>query len=139
MKRLIVSVLALSALQTIQASDYDYLTIVETDGTRTSLTAVGLSITFSDGYIMANSTGNDGIDANGNLYIKGGNVFAIATTQPEVALDANTEGGYNLYISGGSDVSLSTYSSGGGMGGGGNNPGGGGPGGGGPGGGGPGR
>lgn len=53
MKRLIVSVLALSALQTIQASDYDYLTIVETVGTRTSLTAVGLSITFSDGNLVA--------------------------------------------------------------------------------------
>lgn len=40
-------------MQSIQAADYDYLTIVETDGTRTSLTAVGLTITFSDGSLVA--------------------------------------------------------------------------------------
>ena len=34
-------------MATVHAEDYYYLTIVETDGTKTSLTAVGLSMTFS--------------------------------------------------------------------------------------------
>ena len=34
-------------MATVHAEDYYYLTIVETDGTKTSLTAVGLSLTFS--------------------------------------------------------------------------------------------
>ena len=59
-----------------------------------------------DAYVMANSTGNDGLDANGNLYIEGGNVVAIAATSPEVALDANTEGRYQLIITGGNIVAI---------------------------------
>jgi len=39
------------------AADYAYLTLTEQDGTKTSLTAVGLTITFSDGNLVAtNST-----------------------------------------------------------------------------------
>lgn len=57
--------------------------------------------TISGGYVMGNSTGNDGLDANGNFYIKGGNVFAVAKGSPEVGIDANTEGGCKLYITGG--------------------------------------
>ncbi len=59
-----------------------------------------------DAYVMANSTGNDGLDANGNLYIEGGNVVAIAASSPEVALDANTEGRYQLIITGGNIVAI---------------------------------
>ena len=55
---------------------------------------------------MGNSSGNDGLDANGNFYIKGGNVFAVATRQPEVGIDANTEGGYKLYITSGNIVAI---------------------------------
>ena len=66
-------------------------------------------MTISGGYIMANSSGNDGIDANGNLTITGGNVFAVAARQPEVGLDANTEGGYKLYISGGNVVAIGGF------------------------------
>ena len=61
---------------------------------------------------MANSSGNDGLDANGNLYIKSGNVFAVATSSPEVGIDANTEGGYKLYISGGNVVAIGGFESG---------------------------
>ena len=53
------------------------------------------------GYICAYSTGNDGLDANGNLYIEGGLVYAICSGSPEVAIDANTEGGKKLYVNGG--------------------------------------
>lgn len=63
-------------------------------------------MTISGGTIMAHSTGNDGLDANGNMYIKGGLVYAICSGSPEVALDANTEGGYKLYIQGGTIIAL---------------------------------
>ena len=53
------------------------------------------------GYVCAYSTGNDGLDANGNLYIEGGLVYAIGGGSPEVAIDANTEGGKKLYVNGG--------------------------------------
>ena len=53
------------------------------------------------GQVCAYSTGNDGLDANGNLYIEGGVVYAIGSGSPEVALDANTEGGCRLYVNGG--------------------------------------
>ena len=58
-------------------------------------------MTISDGYVCAYSTGNDGLDSNGNMYIKGGVIYAVCSGSPEVALDANTEGGYKLYVSGG--------------------------------------
>ena len=63
-------------------------------------------MTISGGYVMAHSTGNDGLDANGNCYIKGGVVYAIGTTTPEVGIDANTEEGYKLYVQGGTIVAI---------------------------------
>ena len=58
-------------------------------------------LTISDGFVCAYSTGNDGLDSNGNMYIKGGVVYAVSAGGAEVAVDANTEGGYKLYYSGG--------------------------------------
>jgi len=58
------------------------------------------------GYIFVKGSNNDAMDANGNMYIKGGLVYAIGATNPEVALDANTEGGYKLYISGGTIIAV---------------------------------
>ena len=63
-------------------------------------------MTISDGFVCAYSTGNDGLDSNGNMYIKGGVVYAISAGGAEVALDANTEGGYKLYVSGGTLFAL---------------------------------
>ena len=68
--------------------------------------------TISDGYVYGNSTGNDGLDANGNFYINGGNVVAIAAGSPEVGIDANTEGGKKLYITGGNVVAIGGFESG---------------------------
>ena len=62
------------------------------------------TMTITGGYICAYSTGNDGLDANGNCYISGGVVYAIGKSSPEVAIDANTEGGYKLYIQEGATV-----------------------------------
>ena len=63
-------------------------------------------LTISGGYVCGYSTGNDGLDSNGNMYIKGGVVYAICKGSPEVGLDANTEGGYKLYLTGGTVVAI---------------------------------
>lgn len=63
-------------------------------------------LTISGGYVYARSTNNDGIDANGNCYLKGGLVYAVSASSPEVAIDANTEGGYKLYVQGGTIVAI---------------------------------
>ena len=72
----------------------------------------GGNLTISGGLVCAYSQGNDGIDANGDCYIKGGVVYAIGASSPEVAIDANTEGGYKLYLSGGTLVAIGGLESG---------------------------
>lgn len=64
------------------------------------------NMTISGGYVFAQGQHNDGLDANGNCYVKGGTVYAICSGQPEVAIDANTEGGYKLYVTGGTIVAV---------------------------------
>ena len=64
------------------------------------------NMTISGGYVYAQGQHNDGLDANGNCYIKGGVVYAICSGSPEVAIDANTEGGYKLYVTGGTIVAI---------------------------------
>ena len=63
-------------------------------------------LTISGGSVCAYSTGNDGMDANGNLYIKGGLVYTIGASSPEVGIDANSEGGYKLYLTGGTLIAI---------------------------------
>ena len=63
-------------------------------------------LTITGGYVYARATNNDGMDSNGNFYIQGGLVYAMGASSPEVALDANTEGGYHLYISGGTIIAV---------------------------------
>ncbi|MCR5463878.1 MAG: carbohydrate-binding domain-containing protein [Bacteroidales bacterium] len=59
----------------------------------------------NNGFVYAHSTQNDAMDSNGNMKLNGGYVFAVTTKgQPEVALDANTESGYKLYINSGATV-----------------------------------
>ena len=72
----------------------------------------GSDFTISGGYVYGYSAGNDGFDANGNFYLKGGVVFVTGTTSPEVAIDANTEGGYKLYLTGGTLVAIGGLESG---------------------------
>ena len=63
------------------------------------------NMTIDGGYIYAYSSKNDALDANGNMYLNGGYVIAICTAgSPEVALDANTEEGYKLYINSGATL-----------------------------------
>lgn len=70
------------------------------------------TFTIQGGNVCGYAVRNDGLDANGNFYIKGGTVYAIGTTQPEVAIDANTEGGYKLYVSGGTLIAIGGLESG---------------------------
>ena len=63
-------------------------------------------MTITGGYIYAQGKNNDGMDANGNIYIKGGLIYAICSGSPEVAIDANTEGGKKLYLTGGTVVAV---------------------------------
>jgi len=72
----------------------------------------GSHMNLSGGYVCGYSTGNDGIDANGNLVVKGGVVYAVGTSGAEVGLDANTEGGYKLYIQGGTLIAIGGLESG---------------------------
>ena len=69
-------------------------------------------LTISGGYVFAKSSNNDGIDANGNCYIKGGVVYAIGAASPEVAIDANTEEQKKLYITGGTVIAVGGLESG---------------------------
>jgi hypothetical protein len=65
------------------------------------------------GYVYAYSTANDAMDANHDLKISGGYVFAVTTKgSPEVAIDANTEERYKLYITGGVVVAYGGLESG---------------------------
>ncbi|MCR5325996.1 MAG: carbohydrate-binding domain-containing protein [Bacteroidales bacterium] len=60
---------------------------------------------FNGGYVYAFSSKNDAIDANHDLILTGGYVTAITTKgSPEVALDANTESRYKLYINSGATL-----------------------------------
>lgn len=70
------------------------------------------TFTIQSGYVCGYAVRNDGLDANGNFYIKGGMVYAIGSTQPEVAIDANTEGGYKLYVTGGTLIAIGGLESG---------------------------
>ena len=62
-------------------------------------------MTVNDGFVFAFSSGNDAMDSNGDTKLSGGYVMAICTRgTPEVAIDANTEGGKKLYINNGATV-----------------------------------
>ena len=57
--------------------------------------------TVEDGFLCGISSGNDGLDANGNFYLKGGVVYAVGAGTPEMGIDANSEGGFKAYLTGG--------------------------------------
>lgn len=59
MKKTLLLFIALLGITSVQAEDYKYLTIVGIDGTKTSITAVGLSISFSDTQLTAKNAYTD--------------------------------------------------------------------------------
>ena len=93
---------AIEAKGSITISDGEVRGVSQSDDAINS----GGDFTISGGYVYGFSAGNDGLDANGNFYIKDGVVFATGTNAPEVAIDANTEGGYKLYLTGGTLIAI---------------------------------
>ena len=59
MRKALLLIITLLGFTATHAEDYAYLTIVGQDGSKTSLTAVGLSITFSDGNLVATNAYTD--------------------------------------------------------------------------------
>ena len=72
----------------------------------------GTDLIIEGGYVYARAMNNDGIDGNGNVYVKGGLVYAIGSRDPEVAIDANTEEGKKLYVQGGTIIAVGKLESG---------------------------
>ena len=63
-------------------------------------------LTITDGYVYSRGSNNDGIDANGDVLIYGGLVYAVGANSPEVAIDANSEGGKKFYFYGGTIIAI---------------------------------
>ena len=62
-------------------------------------------LTVNGGFVYAYSAGNDAMDSNGNTILNGGYVMAICTCgSPEVAIDANTESGYKVFVNKGATL-----------------------------------
>lgn len=66
----------------------------------------GADLIIEGGYVFSRAMNNDGIDGNGNVYVKGGLVYAIGSRDPEVAIDANTEEQKKLYVQGGTIIAV---------------------------------
>jgi hypothetical protein len=72
----------------------------------------GSDLIMSGGYVYSRAMNNDGIDGNGNVYVKGGLVYAIGANSPEVAIDANSEEQKKLYVQGGTLIAVGGLESG---------------------------
>ena len=66
----------------------------------------------TDGYFYSRSSNNDGIDANGNVVIEGGLIYAIGAAAPEVAIDANSEENKKFHFNGGVLIAIGGLESG---------------------------
>ncbi len=62
------------------------------------------------GDVTSVASNNDGLDSNGNMYLNGGTVRAFGSSGPETGLDANDEGGYHVYITGGMIIGVGSNS-----------------------------
>ncbi len=61
----------------------------------------GSHMYINGGNVTVVASDNDGLDSNGNMYINGGYIMAFGTSSPECGIDANEEGGYSVYFTGG--------------------------------------
>ena len=64
------------------------------------------------GYLYSRSSNNDGIDANGNVVIEDGLIYAIGAAAPEVAIDANSEENKKFHFNGGVLITIGGLESG---------------------------
>ena len=69
-------------------------------------------MTITGGYVYSSSNHNDGIDANGNVYLNGGLVYAIGSGGAEKAIDANSEEGKKVYVNGGVLIAVGSLENG---------------------------
>lgn len=58
LKTILLTAILVISFATIKAEDYKFFTIEKTDGTSQTMTAVGLTINYTDGYLVAQS-GNE--------------------------------------------------------------------------------
>lgn len=58
LKTILLTAILVISCATIKAEDYKFFTIEKTDGTSQTMTAVGLTINYTDGYLVAQS-GNE--------------------------------------------------------------------------------
>ena len=94
--------------EAIEAKDLITITDGEVYGYSEADDAInaGGDFTISGGCVFAHATKNDALDANGNFYIKGGVVYAIGMGIVEMSIDANTEAGCRLFLTGGTVVAM---------------------------------
>jgi hypothetical protein len=64
------------------------------------------TMNINGGDITVISSSNDGLDANGNMYITGGYTRAFGAKSPECGIDVNSESGYCLYFTGGTLIGV---------------------------------
>ena len=64
------------------------------------------------GYLYSRSSNNDGIDANGNVVIEDGLIYAVGAASPEVAIDANSEENKKFHFNGGVLIAIGGLESG---------------------------
>ena len=74
-----------------------YIEVTSYDDALNSASTMNLT----GGYVYAVATGNDAIDSNGNMNLSGGYIFCCGS---EEGLDANSEGGYKVYIQNGTNL-----------------------------------
>lgn len=79
---------------TVEVSAYDDAINSKTD------------MNITGGAIYVSATDNDGLDSNGDMWIKGGTIVAYGKTAPECGLDANEESGYSVHFTGGTFVAI---------------------------------
>lgn len=63
-------------------------------------------IYINGGQVTAIATSNDGIDANGSVYVTGGYTMAFGSGSPECGIDANSEQGFTVYFTGGTLLAI---------------------------------
>ncbi|MDE6272815.1 MAG: carbohydrate-binding domain-containing protein [Muribaculaceae bacterium] len=69
------------------------------------------TMTINGGDILVVSSGNDGLDSNGDMYLRGGLIRAFGAGSPECGIDVNSEEGYVLIITGGNILGVGGNSS----------------------------
>ena len=105
MKKVLVLLTAMTVGQQLSADDFTYLTVEANDGTTTTMTANGLTLTFSDGQLYAtNGTESWSLPLSGLSKMYFSNTDAISLPLSEIG-----EGEVDIYSTSG--ISMGKYQS----------------------------